>query len=135
MNNDNNKPCEKYKITNQSGLYYESDISRIIDDHISDKLFTRLVRVVLSISMAVTIWSSYLSGAAQPISCSALIAAIVLYIICGILYNRTNVLLSLYKENNEAVEKAIKARKAFVIIRYSVLAFSILSVVLSVIGL
>lgn len=135
MNDNKDRKNTKYKITNQSGLYYESDLSRIVDDHISDNIFTRVVKIILYVSMAVTIWSSYLSKNIQPVSCSFIIAAIILYIICCILNNRIITLLSLYKDDNDALEKAVKSRKAFVYLRYSALAFSILSVILSLIGI
>ena len=133
-NSDNEN--SRYKITSQSGLYYENDMIRIIDDPISDRIYNKIVNWILRICMGIDLAIYFLHDNDLHIISTALIfLSIIIWIVCGIIHRRIEIVASLRNNEEDIIQKAMKERKYFVIGRIITLVLSILSVILSVIGI
>ena len=131
---DKEQKNNNYKITNQSGLYHRSDMSKIVDDTISDDLVTRIVKFILSGALLVQLIGGLYYHICNPVSLTVYILALVAFIIAGIINSRINIILTFHSEEKEAFDLAIKHRKAFVILRFSTFTLSIVSIILFIIG-
>ena len=120
-----------YKITNQSGLYYETDMIRIIDDPISDRIFTQAVNWLLRICIGITFGVYLLRDDLHIISTSMLFLSIIIWVICGIIQKRIEIVVSLRNTEKDIMQKAKKERKFFVIGRIITLVLSISSAILT----
>ena len=130
---DKNSTNEKshYKITGQSGLYYETDMIRIIDDPVSDRIFTKAVNWILRICIGITFGVYLLRDELHIISTSMLFLSIIIWIICGIINRRIEIVASLRNNEYDIMQKAKKERVYFVYGRIITLVLSVLSAILT----
>ena len=133
-NSDNEN--SRYKITSQSGLYYENDMIRIIDDPISDHIFTKVVNWILRICIGLNLAFYFLHDKnIHIISTVLILLSVIIWIVCGIIHRRIEIVASLRNNEKDIIQKAMKERKYFVIGRIITLVLSVLSVILSVLGI
>lgn len=131
---DKEQKNNNYKITNQSGLYHRDDITKIVDDEISDRRYTKSVKLILSCCLAVQILGGLFYKVLNPISLSLFILALILFIIASVTNARLYVLLMFHNEKAEAFESALKHRKIFVILRDSTFWILLASLVMYIFG-